>query len=680
MSWNYNEIRTFINDNPRFFNNDKRIIESVSQKAYEIIEEIPLNHSSSGTQIEGGQENEYSCSPQNEKCLFLNELLNFIPEGTNSTLWMDYISKRTNDDLLIMFEHNVIKSLPENIVEDIINAISLEDYTDKICWYSKPSLENLTHAKVLETTTTDLFPLIARRLLTLELVDDKIPLAVLLTELMTANKPRETDYNYKNWGFNFTNQLRNLRKTNNISPRLTVILWAIHSETTTSSNALSEVFPYLPPYLQIRIVKKLFKTISEGKISHTAESLYKLLSDGRKICFPLEITLTYLKLREKDPTLTLDNNIMLQLLKDRNDADEWIGIRSVLSPCIGRWTTIRTNLNRGSFFNGIIKEVQIQGQSNQLRVYIPKKMIDEYGILQDYNNKFYNSAKQLIKITFKDCEYQIVNEQNGTYYYFDKSYEAELFAIARPYNFMFNDLGNNLDFDVNDEDQKVFCECRLSDKVDNYHSLAFYWCGNKPCFRSPIRYHLESEWEHYTILDFMRILNISPDYISKNGKRTKFGHYIILSSYLNGFAIFYEHLKCRACGKLMRPTDITNFASRAVTEFSCENEYCQNQGYIVYLNHCFNKQKCKAIIDSRDSKQCPNEQYICPKCGACCSTENFRLRINNLHMTGGYISDRLRLFVDNNLGHWEKNEYFCYKCGKMINNNRFCSDCNVEYQ
>lgn len=132
----------------------------------------------------------------------------------------------------------------------------------------------------------------------------------------------------------------------------------------------------------------------------------------------------------------------------------------------------------------------------------------------------------------------------------------------------------------------------------------------------------------------------------------------------------------------MKPIDISNFAFHAVTEFSCENEQCSQKGFKVYLNHCFNKQRCDETIDSRDSMKCPNGQYICPQCGACCSTENFRQRISNLNATGGYISERLKLFVDNGLGHWEKDEYFCYQCGRPLTNEDGkykCNNCGVLY-
>lgn len=614
---------------------------------------------------------------------------NLIPEGQNSVEWESYLNGRTTEDLLILYDKNVIDSLPEDIIGSIIDSITLDDlYTESHHWYNVPSLKNNSITKILKETKADLFSLIAEKLLSMNLDKDNIPLAVLLTELMTANRPENEDFNNsRDWESNFTAHLQSFKRNNSLSPILDVILWAVHSKTTTSSTALSEIFSSLPPYLQIKIVKKLFKTISEGKINHTADSLYKLVShDGQNnICFPLEIAFRYLILREKDPSMTLNNNIMLQLLEGRDDTDEWIGIRSIVTPCIGRWTTKelpddRSNWRRNSYFNGIIKKEAFQGQNNKIKVFIPNKMVDEYEQIKNYNNKYYTQSLNLIHLTYKEDEYIKLYGQDGVSFYFDETYEAELFSIARRFNFKFNSLDNYLDFEIKRDDQETFCECRMSDKVDNYYHIAFYWCGNKPCFRPPIKYCLNHEWERYTILDFMRILNISTDYVNKNGKRTKFGHYIILSSYLRSFAKFYDHLKCRKCGKLMKPRDITNFASRAITEFSCTNEQCSEckNGNIIYLNHCFNKQKCNATIDSRDSKKCPNGQYICPECGACCSTENFRLRISNLEMTGGYISDRLVNFVHNNLGHWEKNELYCCKCGKPMTNNQ-CAECGYEY-
>lgn len=683
--WNYTDIKEFVKGKHKLFYHRIKLADIVIARAKEVVGTTPLCHFYDGTPLEDGEKNNnYYRDPVRENCTFLNDLKKLIPGDQRSSEWDYFINSRSADDLLILFKHGVIAALPENVVENIINAISFDGvYADKERWYDKPSLKNNLYAKALETTKVNLFPLIAHRLQSMEMTDENVALAVLLTELMTANMP-DSDSDYytrRNWETSFTSQIQNFTRTNTINQRLAVIWWAVHTKTSASSASLTEVFAVLPPYLQIKIVQKLFKSMSEGIIHHTAESLYNLVCNGEKpICFPLEIAFTYLKLREKDQSKTLDNNIMLQLLEGREDTDEWIGIRNIVTQCSGRWIANELrNQKSNSYYNGIISKVQ----DGRLRVFIPKKMVDEYGETKDYNNKHYSRVIQQIQITYNKDEYQVEKESNGISFYFDKAYEVELFAIARSFNFKYKGLNNFLGFQIQEEDQEDFCECRLSYKMDNYHGISFYWCGNKPCFRPPVRYHTDDEWEYYTILDFMRILGISPDYINKIGERTKFGHYIILSSYLKSFAKFYEHLKCRECGKLMKPSDISNFTTRAVTEFSCSNDSCINKGFIVYLNHCFNKQKCNSTIDSRDSRQCPNGQYICPECGACCSTENFRLRINHLHMTGGYISDRLRLFVKNNLGHWEKKEYFCHKCGNPMqlrsDGRHVCLNCGVEY-
>ena len=132
----------------------------------------------------------------------------------------------------------------------------------------------------------------------------------------------------------------------------------------------------------------------------------------------------------------------------------------------------------------------------------------------------------------------------------------------------------------------------------------------------------------------------------------------------------------------MRPASISNFAGRAVNEFSCSNPECKEHGNIIYLNHCFNKPKCNATIDSRDSMTCPNGQYICPECGGCCSTENFRKRLSNLNKTGGVKTSWLINFVEHDLGHWEKGERFCFSCGSPMQNQGGvykCVKCGTKY-
>lgn len=685
--WKYSDLEEFVENEPYLFNGDERFVDIIVSRAIQLVGEFKLSEFFDGTPKEDDPRKYlYYRNPEIENCTFLNNVRKLFSNNIQNAKWDTYIQSRETDDLLILYDNEVITTLPLSVIKDIVGRISLESvYSQHFRWYDKPTLQNALYKKVLENTSVDIFTLIANRLSSMELSDNNIPLAVLLTELMTINRPDGSDYSLlRSWENVFNSKLSNFRDAQINNTRLTVILWAVYFQTKTSMSTFSEIFAYLPPYVQIRCVKKLFQLIALGKVQHTVKSLYNLLSTSiAPMCFPLEIVFAYLKLREKDPTATLTNNVMLQLLDGRDDYNEWIGIRELVTQCRGRWKVdeeddSRTNWKRGSYFNGMIEE----STDHKIKVFVAPKMIDEHGYIKEYNNKYYNQISELISITFPDDEYQVVNETQGKSYYINESHEIELFNLARAYNLKYKHVSNSIDFSVNWEDGDTFCECRLSDKVDNYHGISFYWCKNKPCFRPPLRYRVTSEWQYYTMLDFMRILKIPTDYVNRFGKKTKFGYYIILSSYLKSFAKFYEHLKCRKCGKLMKPTNISNYATRAVNEFACSDEQCDGFGETVYLNHCFNKSKCNATIDSRDSKTCPNGLYICPECGACCSTENFKLRQSNLHATGGVISPWLINFVNNNMGHWEKHEFFCFKCGKpiMMSENIYkCTECGTEY-
>lgn len=621
---------------------------------------------------------------------FLIQLKDYIQEGGLGVEWENFVNSRNTDDLLVMYENKVLESLPDNAIVEIIKTITLENaYTHEEKCYDKPNIENKTWFKVLKSTSLELVPIIGKRLVDLDISNENIPLAVFLTELMSCNKPDAYDYEstqeLRRWENRFKSQLTTLKNSTISNLRLSVILWAVHFQTSTSMTTFVDMFAYMPPYIQIRCVKKLFQLIDRGQIKHTAESLYKFISKGSKqICFPLEIVFSYLMSREKNPLTTLNDKMMLEMLNKRDDDhSEWVGIKHIMTECCGRWKIEDSDRKYNNYFNGLVEN----NNDGRLRMYIPRKMIDEYGCIQEYNNKYFQDIRKLIEITYTESDYQVKEETQDVSYFFEKSKEAELFAIAISFNLKFNSLDNDHVFCQTKGEDEILCECRLSNKLDNNYKIAFYWCKNKPCFRPPIRYKLNSEWEYYTILDFMRILKIPTDYTNKKGQKIIFGHYIILSAYLNSFTKFYEHLQCRACDKLIKPIDITNFAASAITVFSCTNGYCTEHKKKVYLNHCFNKQKCKSIIDSRDSQKCPNEQFICTECGACCSTENFRSRMDNLQETGGYISNWLMRFVRNDLGHWEKHEYFCYKCGNKLQDNnennsnqKKCSQCNIEYK
>lgn len=594
--------------------------------------------------------------------------------------WAFYVDSLSAKDILRLYHSDVIKRLPNNIIESLIENLTIEDtYQSLERWYDKPAFKEQSLKRIFSDPNIDtIFPII-NYLKRSTLNRENAYKFVWLIELLSFNRPEHMDYwETRQWETGFNLKLQDLR-AEITDPKLAVVLWSVYFQTRAPQAALTEIYSYLPPYLQIRILKRLMMGIDEGKLKHTAQSLYEFLGGGKKLlCLPVEIVFSYLILRENDPNARFANKHMLSLLNSREDYPEWIGIRKFVDECKGRvqaeWPENSSNY-RTPYYNGLMKE-----DSTGIQLIIPSKMVDDQGHFQQYNNKNFNTLYKVISLNFSQAEVRQETKTNVIVYHFPKSELKSIIGLCRQFKIYWQ--GSRIMFTVNENSDDYFCECRLANELSREGRVPFYWCENKPCFRNIIRFRTPEEWEHYTMLDFMRIFHIPVDYINKMNGTTKFGYYIFFNTYLKGFAKFYEHLKCRKCGELLHPKDISNFATMSVTEFSCQNPDCSEKDVTVYLNHCFNRPKCTAIIDSRDSRKCPNGRYICPECGGCCSTKNEQQRLSNLNLTGGHIPQNLTNFINHNLGHWEKNEFYCYACGnkmEFVEGKWVCPSCGSTY-
>lgn len=122
----------------------------------------------------------------------------------------------------------------------------------------------------------------------------------------------------------------------------------------------------------------------------------------------------------------------------------------------------------------------------------------------------------------------------------------------------------------------------------------------------------------------------------------------------------FMRLKCRACGHLMYPVkrdvfDRSNY-------YACINPTCPEYGKDVYLNYCY---KCKrGLIDSRDTKQCPNGWFICPTCLSCCDDDQYERLAQRYVISHLPIPYRIQSKLGG--GHNNKGFYFCPKCGSEL--------------
>lgn len=461
---------------------------------------------------------------------------------------------------------------------------------------------------------------------------------------------------------------------------LKVLTWAKYFQSSGKMALLKDVFYLYPTDLQIRIVKKLFCAMSTKKFTASLEKIAKTIGYGNhKLSLPIEMVLKYLFLKEKDNSAHMTDEIMLKIFQGRVEYDDWFKINQMLNPCNGRMYF--SNDDHGTSdayrnFNGVIKKWTVNGQE-VFRFLLSRRQITFKEGTTQYNNKLYETIKEYISIVFTANDFKFYEYREDIVYDFCKEKERELRIMAEAYRIKMEDVDYDYSYELDENEERFCCECRVSDRLENNTNKVFLWCRNRPCFCNPPRFHASYEWENYTVLDFMRILSIPTDYYNQKGGIIRYGQYIIFSTYMLSFHEFLEHLKCRECEKLMEPRDLTNFTRYSITEFECKNTDCRLYGHVVYLNKCFNP-KCNNIIDSRDSKQCPNNSYICERCGACCSTKKYSERLNRLIKTGGYISNWLQDAIHNNIGHLEKNELYCSSCGRKINSNT-CT-CGKEYK
>ena len=612
--WDFEAMKTHLSDISRYFWGKDSYVSFLVEKAIKLTQQqIEANSFSLEQDLEATGFYEHS---------IIWSIHSLISKTGFLPVWREFVYSFDDASILLLFLNGVIESVPGKTIAWVVKNLTLYDFVGNPKeWYTAPKLESQDIDRLFRNAKENLVEILLPVLIDLPYSPDSLPLCFCIAELMAYNRPGDAEYiEKKQWEQRFRDSLKERVCKYPIESRIKNVIWATFFETNGVSSELKESFSLYPPYYQIRIVRKLFHLISQDKLRLNVKETINLLGgEHHHLCLPLEIVFKYLALREDCPDQTLQNKDMISILQGRPDSDQWYKLVGLMTSCKGRIRTVwkgredtpRFQRQSHSLYNGILIQ-----EPPQLILRLNNKMVDASGGASRYNNKLLNSIKEYIQISFLETEYSCINKGQVSEYVFSNRFEKELIILCDSYN-VYSDYHRWREHSrielKNEGGDKVFCECRLADLIDKKAYRLFYWCDNKPCFRtSHLRFRPSSEWENYTLLDFMRIAKIPVDYTNRDGKTTRFGYYILLSSFLYRFIEFYEHMKCRGCNQLMSPAEVSNFGAYAATQFKCRNEDCEEEGKIVYLNHCFNRSVCGATIDSRDSKQCPNLQYICP--------------------------------------------------------------------
>lgn len=260
------------------------------------------------------------------------------------------------------------------------------------------------------------------------------------------------------------------------------------------------------------------------------------------------------------------------------------------------------------------------------------------------------------------------NNYNGSY--FELPYNRDLLVkIIKKYYFResFNEKDKKIQHEFLTTSTisttfKPFCAPKLSEVNNPAIDLPYFWCRGKECFHNNLNNQtlLETnDWRKYSIYHLIEIIGYPKLHKTQAGYEpdSVIRNFIAIA---NKVMQKFKRLKCRSCGHLMFTDKSSGF--NRYNYYSCINPNCPEVNKPVYLNYCY---KCKkGIIDSRDSKQCPNGWYICPTCASCCDDNQYERQAQRYILSNRPIPDRIKKMLGH--GHNDKNEYFCPNCGNKL--------------
>lgn len=441
-----------------------------------------------------------------------------------------------------------------------------------------------------------------------------------------------------------------------------IIAWLLERSDELDFDALKTKFIYFPPQWQKKILRKLFFYVKTGKLQLGIEELNEITRIDAEIFklneqenshvtldFTTDLVLKALLNFKKENRFFVENELLQLLLTNLYDKENKITISDLFEECRGiQLGEYKIDYSSNKIINKIFTDIESY----------------YYEISFDYNATLVDEVKKIPgrKWNKDELRWQVSKES-----------EIELLEFATRFRFIIS-VTNEDDYSNNKHLAKFyrkdipsgvkFCEGRKSKELDRRFQKEFWWCRNQICYQNCETTH-DEEWRKYNFIDFCNILNLDLTEVNRMGDVIPNGYYYQFTTLLNRFKILLEKLYCKSCDEILQPVGTGHFGAYTVTKFHCKNSACKACNEVIYLNHCLNGQ-CNNVIDSRISKKCSHGLYICDACGSCCSHGMFSRRLDNLKNNGGYIHTQLVNYVSGKLGHLERAEYFCHKCGESM--------------
>ena len=286
---------------------------------------------------------------------------------------------------------------------------------------------------------------------------------------------------------------------------------------------------------------------------------------------------------------------------------------------------------------------------------------------------------------------EILNIHPNTQGQFFAIYNDDLFSKIKSLFYTPGESDNSDTFDdnnapflkVNKSKYDKYCAPKFENNENKAIKLPFMWCRGKECFKNSLdNQTLEkcNNWEKYSLLHILEILGY-PQIIKTPGGNEASELIRRFIGMVNQASALFSRVICRECNHILFPIGTSNF--NRYNNFECRVPTCSERWKKVYLSNCHH---CKTgLIDSRDTKQCPNGWHICPKCLSCCDNDVYDRMAQRYSKAGRPVP----AFIAQKIGHGHNsnNEYFCPNCGGPIEDipnpnsqvNKICQTCGTPY-
>lgn len=202
---------------------------------------------------------------------------------------------------------------------------------------------------------------------------------------------------------------------------------------------LKDLFYLFPIDLQIRVLKKIFNLIDMKKLNISLSDMKSILGGYiHSLSIPITIVFRYLELKVNDRDANMTDAIMMSILKNRDDYEDWIYIKYMLTPCNGR---VKESFDGDTYFNfnGKIQHCDVLGK-NVLRLYLYRNQINYGEMLTNYNNKYYDNIQRYIFLDFNDDEYKQYIEKDCLIFDFLQECDDRVRIMARCYRIKMDDV------------------------------------------------------------------------------------------------------------------------------------------------------------------------------------------------------------------------------------------------